>query len=151
MFKVYLAGPIFGLDYAGATQWRDIVSDYITRRAGSEIRCYSPMRSKEYLAGETSLGGDYPQPMSTSRAIVTRDFNDVTTSDLVLVNFLGAKKASIGTVAEVAWCRAFNKPVVLVMEPSGNVHDHPFITEFAGFRVSDLETAADIVCKVLLP
>jgi len=150
-FKVYLAGPIAGLNYAGATEWRNRATELIAEKSSGAILPYSPMRSKEYLAGETSIGGDYPQPMSTARAIVTRDFNDVKTADLILVNLLGAQKVSIGTVAEIAWCKVLFKPAILVMERSGNVHDHPFITEVVGFRVETLEDAATLACHILLP
>ena len=45
MKKIYLAGPISGLTYEGAQDWRDEFSASIS----AEIACFSPLRGKEYL------------------------------------------------------------------------------------------------------
>src|SRR5688572_20386966 len=52
---VYLAGPITGLSYGGATQWRDSVVDQLARRA-PHIRCLDPMRAKQHLSQMESIG-----------------------------------------------------------------------------------------------
>ena len=45
MKKIYLAGPICGLTYDGAQEWRDTFRKEIDPR----IEAFSPLRGKEYL------------------------------------------------------------------------------------------------------
>ena len=68
----------------------------------------------------------------------TRDRFDATRCDLLFVNLLGAKETSIGTVMEIAWADLLRKPIVLAIEPEGNIHDHGMIKEAIGFRVPSL-------------
>lgn len=146
--RIYLAGPISGCTYGECTDWRG----HFEVLVGSGVQCLSPMRGKGYLARETSIGDNYPQHvMSSQRGITTRDFYDCTRADLVLVNFLGAKAVSIGTVLEVAWAFSARIPLIAVMEPEGNLHDHGMVRECIGFRVETLEEAAHVARVVLWP
>ncbi len=145
--KVYLAGPITGLSYAGSTDWRDQASVFLRRHGVIPL---SPMRNKEYLSHETSIGDGYPTTaMSNQRAIMTRDRHDVFSSDLTLMYLAGSKRVSIGTVMEAAWCDAHRKPIVVVMEEEGNPHDHVMMREAFGFRVTTLDAALQICVSVL--
>lgn len=145
---VYLAGPITGLNYAGATDWRDHA---ITQLNILSIKGLSPMRFKTYLSKEDVLlaegYGDFV--LSTARGIMTRDRFDCTRADLILVNFLGATRASIGTAMEIAWADLKRIPIVNVMEESGNIHDHAMINEAVGFRVPTLEEGLEVVGRIL--
>jgi nucleoside 2-deoxyribosyltransferase len=150
MSKVYLAGPITGLAYGGAVDWRVAAKEYLTKRG---IDGYSPMRGKDYLKNETHIALYYSEevsPLSTPRGIMTRDRYDCRTADLVLVNFLGAEKVSIGTVMEIAWADAHRVPIVAAMEPN-NIHAHAMINEALGYRVDTLEEALAITVVVLKP
>jgi len=145
---VYLAGAITGERYDGATDWRERVAtelDYVG------ITAFSPMRGKEYLDTEKPIAAEYSDRiLSNSRAIMTRDFFDVRRADLLLVNLLGTRKASIGTTMEIAWGYQLQKPIVLVMEPE-NVHNHPMIREAVGYWVESLDDAVYVAKSVLLP
>src|SRR5260221_181803 len=71
MKTVYLAGPITGLDYAGATDWRNEAK---LQLALEGITGLSPMRGKEYLSAvkEFTMDGDKYSPfsvMSSNRGI----------------------------------------------------------------------------------
>lgn len=143
---VYLAGPINGRTWQEATEWRREARHALQRY---EIRCLSPLRDKEHLiANGPILQHTYDEPLSNAPGIVARDSNDVRRCDMVLANFLGASKVSVGTCYELAWAWAWGKPVCVVME-SGNLHEHPFVTQCAGFVVRDLPTAIEIVRSVL--
>lgn len=154
MKSLYMAGPIRGCSYDGATQWRDDVRAALSHYG---ISAMSPMRSKNYLKNEVDVDGGklvdtYAQyPLSTMRAIVTRDRNDCMKCDMVLMNLLGATTVSIGSILEIAWADAARVPVVLVMEKSGNLHEHGMIREMCGFQVETLEEAIGVVKAVLLP
>jgi nucleoside 2-deoxyribosyltransferase len=145
---VYLAGPITGLSFEGCVEWREWFIDQLPK----EIVGLSPMRGKDYLEHEQDLKMDYAHiVLSSGRGITARDYNDCRRADLIVANMLGAKKVSIGTVMEIAWAKAFNVPVVLVMEPKGNPHDHAMLTECVGFRTPTLEEALWLTKVILLP
>lgn len=150
MKTVYLAGPITGLTYEGCTDWRDRVT---AKLAVLGIKGLSPMRAKAYLRAIGEIGptdDDYPQGVfSAQRGVVTRDYYDCTTCDILLVNLLGAKAVSIGTMMEIAWAWMKRTPVVLVMEPKGNVHEHMFVREMAGFRVETIDEAVSVIGGIL--
>lgn len=146
--SMYLAGPITGLSYDGCTDWRD----QVTKWAEPDIVCYSPMRAKNYLLNRTTIADQYDEfILSTQRGIYTRDFYDCRTRDLIFVNLLGAQKVSIGTVMEIAWGAAFNKPIVLVMEKNGNIHEHAMLREACPMRVETLEDGMYVARALLLP
>lgn len=161
--RVYLAGPISGLSYEGATNgWRRTFTEAL---AGSGIECMSPMRGKQFLAGREKLGhspaefADYQNAIASAPGIVCRDRNDVMTCNAMVACFLGAEKVSIGTCIEFGWADAFRKPIVMVIEKPDlrfplkqvNPHEHAMLLQMAGYVVYDLETAAEIVAFLLQP
>jgi nucleoside 2-deoxyribosyltransferase len=148
MYTAYLAGPITGLSFYGATDWRE---EFI-HRLPSQIQGLSPLRGKAYLKSEQSISASYPDiPLSCPSGIMTHSFNDCKRCDVLVVNFLGATKVSIGTVMELAWAYAFRIPTVVIMEKEGNPHDHPMVQEAIGYRVTTVEEAASLVSVILLP
>lgn len=151
---VYLAGPISGLNYDGATEWRDAV---IAELRGCGIKGLSPMRAKEYLRDRYDSSGGFSATceeyghlscLSGPRGIMTRDRYDATRCDVLLVNLLGAEKISVGTVMEIAWADLRRTPIVVAMEP-GNVHEHAMVNEAIGFRCGSLDEAVHVVKAIL--
>lgn len=148
--SVYLAGPITGLEYDDAQDWRTYA---VTELDDAGIDAFSPLRGKEFLRdhGPLSEMGYEAYPLSSPRGIMTRDRYDCTQRDMVLANLAGSgERISIGTVMEIAWADLARIPVVAVLEER-NVHRHAMLLEAAGFIVPDLDTALDIVKAVLLP
>lgn len=147
---VYLSGPIAGLNYDGATNWRDAVRAEL-HDFGIVGLC--PMRGKEFLRDRK--GGISTAPLihaqATDSAITTRDRRDTQSADMVLVNILGATKISIGTMIELGWADAARVPVVLLMERSGSPYDHPIVRAIAGYRTHDMEEALAIIVADLCP
>lgn len=143
---IYLAGPISGCSFGECTNWREAFKTLVP----DSVRCLSPMRGKDYLAGENVIDGSYPDKvLSCSRGIMTRDFFDCNRADLLVVNLSGCgSRVSIGTVMEIAWAYQNRTPCIVVME-AGNVHEHPMINEAIGFQVKTLEEAAH-VAKIIL-
>lgn len=149
--KVYLAGPISGLNLAGCTEWRKVVEKDLAEHG---IRAFSPLRGKEYLASVpvlSSHGREYVHlgVLSTARSIMTRDRFDATRCDAIFVNLLGAKAPSLGTVMEIAWADLYRIPIICAMEAEGNPHEHMMITEAIGFRVPTLEEALHVTKAIL--
>ncbi len=158
---VYLAGPITGLTFGGATEWREAFVDRLYDMGHIGV---SPMRGKDYLrevykdevlskapitgfdtaehAKLATLQLSYEQfPMSSAQGIVGRDRFDVAQCEVTLANFLGATAISIGTCMEVQRAADKERFVLLVMEPEGNPNDHPFVRRQASCVVEDLDTA----------
>jgi nucleoside 2-deoxyribosyltransferase len=153
--KVYLAGPISGLNFTGATDWRDHAQDVLARLG---IKALSPMRAKDHLKSvEADVGFSatceeygHLSPLSCPRGIMTRDRFDATRCDVLLVNLIGASKVSVGTVMEIAWADLKRTPIVVCIEPDGsNPHEHCMISEAIGFRAVSLDEGIDIVAAIL--
>lgn len=164
MKTIYLAGPITGQSYGSATDWREHFPDILDKIAGNSlsyaylepiyryIQCMSPMRHKDYLLNETTIGDSYEeQVMSSQRGITARDRNDCIKADVIIVNVLGATRVSIGTMIEMGWADANRVPIILVMEKDGNIHEHAMVRELAPFRVTTIEEAALVAYKLLMP
>ena len=141
---VYLAGGIAGLIGAEAVDWRENAS----RRLGDcGLEALNPMRAKKVLGKQSRISNNFHDyegfgAFFTSRGIMARDFNDVKRCDLLLVNLLGLTKPSLGTIMELGWAYALQKPSVVAIEASGNPHDnHPMIHEAMPFRVTTLDEA----------
>lgn len=174
--RVYLAGPITGLSYGGATDWR--IKAMNTLEVWG-IDALSPMRAKTYLKDEKSIDGSADayqrvHAISTPKGICTRDRNDTMRVDAVLMNLLGAEKVSIGSMIEIGWADAARVPLVVVMEPDReetvpvvvgpgfephrfetrkivNPHSHTMVNHLAGYIVPTLNEGLDIVKALLLP
>lgn len=148
-FKVYLAGAISGLSYDEGQDWRTQATKALHEYG---IQAYSPLRKKDYLKKLETIPSivNSSKPLSTHKGIVTRDMYDVQSSDVLLVNLLGAKIVSIGTMFELAWAFEKRTPIVLCMEPE-NLHSHGFVLETAGFIVPTLEEGIQTVAHILLP
>jgi len=150
-FLVYLAGPITGLSFVGATDWRRDAAIAIGERSEGRVETLSPMRHKDYLSGVEKIADSYEgSVLSSQRGIFYRDRLDCTRADLVLVNMLGASRVFIGTVMEIAWANAREIPIVLVME-DGNLHEHSMLREACGFRVQTMPEAIDVALRILMP
>ena len=146
--RVYLAGPISGLTHEECVGWRKYADDKL---APHGIVCFSPMRGKEYLKGHGVLEQSYPRyALSTDRGIMSRDHNDVIEANALLVNLLGVKRVTVGTVMELAWAWDRHIPTVVVMEEADNPHDHPMVREAIGWRVKTLDEGIHCVKSVLL-
>lgn len=149
--SVYLAGPISGLTFGEASAWREKMK----RALHPDIDAFSPLRDKEsHLPADEPLSPDAigdGHPLVAENGLFMRDFFDVQRADLLLVNLLGTKRVTQGTLYEIAWAFQLRKPIVAILEPTGNPHEHPFLRCCASFRTDSLADACGIVRSVLLP
>lgn len=164
--RVYLAGPITGLTYKGATDWREEFSKELEKQGHIGV---SPMRGKDYLS-EIFQDGEILQktpatgfetvqmerihklqlsyeefPMSSAQGIYGRDKYDTAHCEVVFANFLNAESISIGTCMEVQRGYDKDKFVLVAIEKQDNLNDHPFIRRAASCIVEDLETAMQVL------
>lgn len=146
MKLVYLAGPISGLTYDGATSWRQYAMQQLKPIVG-----LSPMRGKDYLQDVTDLApeGYADSVLSSSKGITARDRFDTLRADVIIMNLLGAERVSIGTMIELGWADSKRIPVICAMEP-GNPHEHAMVAETISFRVNTLDEAIELTKKILI-
>ena len=145
MPTVYLTGPVKGVSYGEATAWRDRFADNLKTK---NIICFSPLRFREDQSKRPTLGH---QPGDKSpRASVHRDLFDVKRCDLVFANFLSTEITSFGSVFELGYAYALQKPVVLCIDKA-SVYDHCFLTETSGFIVHSEYEALEIIESILNP
>jgi nucleoside 2-deoxyribosyltransferase len=147
--SVYLAGPITGLTYDDARfGWRKEFGERMTEHG---VTVLSPMRHEGHLAEvKGPLDKDYPSHIfSHGKMIVAKDFLDIDVSAIVVANFMGAKKASLGTVAEIGYAAAKGKTIVVIRDKDDAIHNHPFINEPAAVVVDNLEDAIAITGSLL--
>ena len=153
---VYVAGPMTGLEWDDANDWREKV-----RVALPNCEVRSPLRGKAWLQRESVIeSSEYPMPFGSKNAIIKRDHWDVQCADLVIANFEGTamvdyeegivvtQVASIGTCFELAWAYEFGTPIISII-PEGNIHRHAFVLAASLEIVQDLETALSL-SRVLL-
>lgn len=153
MAKVYLSGPITGLTYKQARfGWRAEVAEKLKLEG---IGVLSPMRHEGHLAelARKTIKAGMPEPVfnhffSKPKMIVAKDFLDIDMSDLMLVNFSGSKKVSQGTIAEMGYAYAKDKPIITVMEP-GNIHDSVFVKEMSDAVLDNMDDAIAIISSLL--
>ena len=146
-FSVFLAGPITGLSYNAASDWRE----QVRKQLPEGIVGLSALRGKPHLKDKSRIRTTYEEyPLTTAKGIMIRDFNDVARCDIVFVNFLGAKEISKGTLLEIGWAYAMRKPIILAIEDEGNPHDNFMVRESAGFIVNDIEKAIKLIGDVIL-
>jgi hypothetical protein len=149
-----LSGPISGLTYDDGNSWREHVTEHLE---GPHIHCMNPMRSHEFLRTLGVIEDKHAQEdhhlgfLVSDEFIGVRDAWDTMKSDVCFVNLLGATRVSIGTVLEIGMAHAARVPVVLVMEKSGNLHDHAMIRNYASLRFDDLQKAIWATKALLAP
>lgn len=156
--KIYLAGGMAGITKLAADSWRDYVAERLDgihempKGPSIEVLCFNPTRGEDTDAGaKFSATATNTSPFNTVQGIIGRDRNDVKTADLIFMNLLGAKRVSIGTTVELGWSDAWRKPLILVMEKSGNVHEHIFYQGLCTYRVETLDEGIACAKHVLLP
>jgi nucleoside 2-deoxyribosyltransferase len=150
-FKVYLAGPIRGLQYNKSETWRDHTKN-VLKVLAPNIHCYSPLRAKNFLDDGRIIDTSYPElgPLASARGIMSRDHFDCQTADAIFCNLMDTDLISVGTVMEIAWAFAYRKPLICCMEKD-NLHEHPMIEEAINFRCSGINEGIDTLIKVLNP
>ena len=150
MKSVYLSGPISGLMYdEAALGWRQQVGE-ILGAAGAIV--FDPTKLEtEHLDSEGPISplANQKSVMLNWKSITTKDRFYVQETDVVLMNLLGASRVSIGSMLELGWADLLRKPVILVMEKEGNLHDHAMVREMAGFHTDSLDQGVELIRTLL--
>jgi len=137
--KIYLAGYINDKVLDKCIRWRKKIRDYYDNWKGKEKY---PIIWLDPCNGET-LGSIELEGMKCKipgKALVHRDFNDVKTADLLIVNTdtFGENRPLVGTIYELAWAWYLKKPVIMInRDPLWA--NHPFSLDTVSIYVSTVE------------
>jgi nucleoside 2-deoxyribosyltransferase len=125
---VYLAGSIEGIPFEEATRWRETATSFFKEY---NIKTLDPTRRKKFH--------DQPYSQNLARKIVKMDMDDISKSQVVLMNLKdrGAGKAW-GTICELMISAYSNKTIIVVLEEN---FKHPFLDVFATEIHHSLEEA----------
>lgn len=114
MRTCYLVGPISDIDPQEASAWRIEAAEHL-RAIGYTV--YDPLTAERRLKNRAEK----------SKKL---DRRRVKNADILLCNFTNAKKASIGSIYELAWGDEESSIVIVIMEKD-NCHNHGWIQESA--------------------
>lgn len=142
MTSIYLCGPIAGLSYAEATEWRGEATDYLTAM-GLEV--YDPMRGKEKVKeafGDRAI----PHNHQSFEDPFKRDMHDLAWCDYVFVYF-PLPAPSVGSLVEIGVAYGWGKHIIVVTpEPE---FAHPFIKGVATVMAKTLEEGYEAMMSLL--
>jgi len=146
---VYLAGPMVGLSFKDASQWRNTV----TRKLKSKWNILSPLtaldqKSKFPFKTLSQTDTDHRPIKHVPSAFVTVDEFFVDKCDFVLANFIGSTRVSIGTVWELGYAWGQGKKIVSIIEPE-SIHDHPFLRRRSHLFVPTLAEAIEFLGSIV--
>jgi hypothetical protein len=147
--RVFLSGPITGCSQEQSSNWRQ----YVRERFSSGIITIDPTRDSvdSTVVSERELDeAARLHNLTHGKEILDRNRQDIARCDIVLANFLGAQRVSIGAVGELFWADIFRKPVIVVREVSHNPHDHGLINAIAFLTLHSLESAIEKINRFLL-
>lgn len=152
--RIFLSGPITGLSYRGASDWRAHVRARLADTA-PHAECGDPMRGREHLAGVGPIDTDsHKAGLVDGHAAVARDLWDVDRCDVLLMNLSGAYSVSIGSMVELGRASSRGKFVIVVLPsnesgraagPDRNPHDHLFVYELASVVVDTVDDALRVL------
>ena len=138
---VYLAGPISGKSYEEAVEnFEPKIS--VLKGMGYEV--YYPFLEREYLRNERTLRAEgYENPVSTNRAIFSRDRWMLARADIILADLLSATEVSIGTMFELAWAKELGLHTIVLVPEGKHVHNHAFVREATDVCFHSVSEALD--------
>lgn len=144
---IYLAGPIEGLTYRAAAQWRH----YVEYKLDRFCDILSPLRGRDVEDEDQIMQGSSARNVLESAASITlRDLADVRRADAVLV-YIENDSPGFGTCVEIGIALERHTPVILVIPPTHPLRSHPFLqASLLGVLVVNEMREALVVIRTLL-
>lgn len=139
---LYLAGPMSGLTWRQALEWRKQATDILH----THWRIINPVRhqvSVEQLDEIIPCGvqdDSHTALHLCATGLCAQDEFYIDQSDWLLCNYLDAVRPSFGTVWEQGYAWGRNKHILSVIEP-GSLHDHPFVRRRSHVFTPNLDDA----------
>jgi nucleoside 2-deoxyribosyltransferase len=140
-FRIYLSGPITGHTKRAIRAWRTLCARHLSGIAKVIDPTSYIFDSEVAFVCESSPAKELNR-LQLGRNIVGRNKVMIESCNLVLANVLGAgERASIGTVAEIFTAATLGKPIIIIREAHGNVHDHAMVNAVVSRVCHTLEDA----------
>lgn len=147
--RIYLVGPMTGQSGGDIKDWRSTVKSLISDADFVDPAVWD-VDKKEWFH-QKERPSEALRRRDHGRLVADRNKLLIKSSDLVFANLLGAKKASIGSVGELFWGNSFGKPVIVVREAVGNVHDHAMVNAIATRICNSIEEGCDVLKEFKVP
>jgi nucleoside 2-deoxyribosyltransferase len=129
MKTIYLCGPITGLSYHDAVDWRNKATNWFRLRSEQPVGTIDPMQGEL----KTSV------PQERMKDILALDYHYVTKADLILANFLHTSdNISSGSISELAWAWTNRTPIIAIMKED-SPYNNPWLKEMIWYRYDTLE------------
>lgn len=146
-FYIYCVHAMSGL------KWEEVEEYYKNTKRDLDALGYyvmHPMCAKSELKGNKfdPKAGESSSPIVSAHGITRRDHWMVRMSNIVFADLSKCKKASIGSVSEIAVGYTHGKHTIVVME-KGNIHEHAFLKEQADIIFETYDEALDYLGKLI--
>lgn len=134
LLPIYLGGPISGLTYDQASEWRLSLADELPAHGWTGL---SPLDYNGNPRDRAAVLDPWFEDMFdddvTPEQAVHADFRMIERSSAVLFNFeQPTTTVSLGSLVELGYAYAKSKPIVVICDPSRpSRYEHPFIVEVA--------------------
>lgn len=127
---VYLAGSIEGIPFEQAKKWRETATSFFKEHG---IKTLDPTRRKQFH--------DQPYSLNLAKKIVRLDYNDIASSDVVLLNLKERGEGRAwGSICEMVTAATQGRAVICVIEEG---FTHPFIDVYCTEIHHTLEDAME--------
>ena len=147
--RTYLIGPITGLRSEQIGDWRSTMKALLPDVEFVDPAIWDIDKKERFLQKERP--SDALRRRDHGRLVADRNKLLIKSSDIVFANLLGAEKASIGSVGELFWADSFGKPIVVVREAVGNVHDHAMLNAIATRVCHSIEEGCAVLQEFKVP
>lgn len=149
---IYLVGPVAGCDVVEANDWREYVSDELSRYVPHVIGV-SPLRCEPLACStEGKYGLTYDDPrFGSAKAIASKNEFDTRNCDMVLAYLpreINERRPSYGSVIEMALAYSLNKPVILVTDDP-YIWLHPLTQMVSSWKLKTLDEAIEVITGVM--
>lgn len=146
-YCVYLAGPIEAyLDKESPYSiiWREIIKELFNEEPSFVWDIRDPNNGKhdgeKYVRNESNE--HYYNPYILFRTYL----KNIAEADFVVVNLLDYTNLSVGTMFEMGYAFALNKPIICICEEGSKVKSHSFIQQSVKVFAKSLEEVVNIIC-----
>ncbi|TDW31882.1 nucleoside 2-deoxyribosyltransferase-like protein [Rhizobium azibense] len=148
--RIYLVGPLTGRPKAWIADWRTQIKSAIGEADFIDPTSWDIDTKEAFAVKERSAEALHRR--DHGRLVVDRNKLLIKSADVVFANLLGAgAKASIGSVGELFLANGFGKPVIVVREKLGNVHDHAMLNAIASRICYTLEEGFGVLQEFAVP
>ncbi len=129
--KVYLAGPIENVERDTAMDWREDAI-LLGNSPKLDLHCVNPFRE----TGETPHRGK-----KNGRLIMRRDRFLAKSCDILLLNLTDWDCGLVGTLIEIGWFDAWQRPIFAFCPEDCPARNHPMMEDAVCFWTDNLSDA----------